>query len=130
MTIIDVRNQLIGHFCKKDTFSGSDFSKIQVDNEVQGQRDGIIVAALDELEDSGMIRQVEPNLLWMLAAPLGNDGQQVDVPLVIAYEIAKCINQYAQGNDLPIDTVDALNLHAGHIATLVSIINDLADQAP
>lgn len=124
MTLLDIRNQLVGHFCKEDTFSREDFASIKVDEKLSAQRDTLIEAALAQLEDMGMVSVANPNL-WILCEPLGSAGQQIDVPIEIAEAIAACINTYVKANDLPLDTVDALNLHAGHLATLIGIVNDL-----
>lgn len=127
MTILDIRNQLVGHFCKEDTFCANDFLSIKMDASLEEQRGELVQKALAQLVEAGMVAQIGSEL-WMLCEPLGSSGQQIDVPIEIAEAIANAINTYIKANDLPLDTVDALNLHAGHLATMVGIISDLVTE--
>jgi len=128
MTLLDIRNQLIGHFCKEDTFKLDDFTIIKIDDDTTNdQKDGMVRAALKQLVEAEMVTEASKDF-WILTVPLGSAGQQVDVPIEIAQAIADCINTYAKANELPIDPVDALNIHAGHLASLVGIINDLVTE--
>ncbi len=122
-------NQIVGSLLVKDTFSSEDFATLKVPDELVEHRDGIARAALGLLTDSGMVRPIGPDL-WMLTAPLNSAGQDVHLSMAICNEIAAVINDDLESKEIE-DRVDALNVHEGHIAALLSILHEtLADEPP
>lgn len=152
MTLLNLRAQLINHFCHADAFKTSDFASISVDKGLDSHKDGLIRAALDELVFSGLIRPVAANVkkhapgtslpapppdwtsatadLWILSSPLNAAGQDVHISMGVANGIAETINTWLSANDLPGERVDPMAINEGHIIGLLEILDDVLSTDP
>lgn len=123
MTIVEVTNQLIGHFCQKDTFSAADIQNIKVAKELTTQKDLLVRAALAELTKMEMVRAIGADL-WILSAPLNAGGIDLHLSMPVCNEIADVINTDLEAKGVQ-DRVDALNIHEGHIVALLQILGEI-----
>lgn len=146
MTLLNIRAQLINHFCHCDTFKVSDFTAIGVGKGLESHKDGLIRAALDELAFAGLIRPIpasgkkgasstphpEAALhdLWILSSPLNSAGQDIHLSMGVANGIAETINTWLNANDLPGDRVDPMSLNEGHIIAILEILDDVLSTDP
>ncbi len=131
MTLLDIRNQIVGTLCAKNSFAEADFAKVRLEKEHESSRKGLVLAALEELVTAGIVKKIvneSPDgqfdvatSLWVLSSPLNAQGQQVGLPMNLANDIAEFVNQFNFENDKDEDEVDSLSLHAGDIASLLGI---------
>lgn len=124
MTLLHVKNQIVSRLCNRDTFGSNDFSGINVTKDLVDQKDGLIRAALEELEDSGLIKAAGQDF-WILSMPLQAAGADVRISMPVCNEIAKTINTFFQAKKIEADAVDAMNIQEGHIVALLDILNDV-----
>lgn len=133
MTIQYVVNQLIVHFCTKDTFRLDDVESINVEQGLREDHFDIVVAALDELEEKGIVKQVvlgdEPPL-WMLTRPMQGVGQDVGLSIQTCILIRDTIEAFHKANGMPYENIDPFMLHEGHIRRLLEIVGDVLDKGP
>lgn len=129
MTLLEIRGQIIGALCISGIFTTDNFIEVKVPKELSDHHDGIIRAALSQLEMVGLVAKAGDNL-WVLSEPLASGGQEVHLSLPICNEIANVINTGLRARDIE-EQVDPLNIHEGHIATLLSVIDELlSDDKP
>src|SRR3989442_1308051 len=107
MTLLEVRNQLVGSLCQSDTFARDQFSAIQVPEELAERRDELVLAALGELVQIGFIREVGKDL-WILSNPLQSAAQPIAVSIEIANEVANTLNLWVKNEELDVPLVDPL----------------------
>lgn len=128
MTLVTLKNQLLGFLCQKDIFSVNDFDSVKLPKELEDQREPLIKAALDDLSSMGMIKPVGATM-WILTMPLNAAGQEVHLSMPVCNEIADVINTDLEAKGVE-DRVDALNLHEGHIIALLAIIDEILGGEP
>lgn len=124
MTLLDVRNQIVSHFCKNDTFALENFKDIKVDDKFENDKDDLIIAALDNLESMNLIRGVSENL-WILINPLNSAGQEVHLSMNVCNAIAETINAFMDANEIKEVKVDSLDIQERDIVELLSIIGEI-----
>lgn len=127
MTLLTIRNQLVGHFCESEVFTEEDFDTIRVPNKLSQYHCSLVTAGLSSLIKQGMIDEVIPGKLWALNAPLTAKPQTVAISAPVASEIANVINDNLKSKGID-DEVDALNIQEGHIVALIAIIDELINQ--
>ncbi len=123
MTLLNVRNQIVGAFCEKDTFSRDDFAAVKLPKELEPQRKELIEAALGQLVKTELVEPAGPGL-WILSSPLNAAGQDVHLSMPLCNEIAEIVNTHLESKGVE-DRIDALNIHEGHIIALISIIGEI-----
>ena len=123
MNLSEVRNQIISVFCEKPVFEASDMDCVKLPKEMNVRRDEIISAALSQLQETGLIKEVGEDY-WMLNHPIGSSGQEIKLSMNTCNNIAETINTFldAQGDD-ETPKADSLNLNEGHIITLLQILD-------
>ncbi len=105
-------------------------------NEFESLKAGLIESALTDLVGVGLLRQISglttktssPKRHWVLAAPLGLQGQQVGISIGFANELADFINAFHEASNTSEDQVDALNVTEQDIHTLLQIAVFLAQE--
>ena len=127
MTVLNVVNQLIIHFCEKDVFTLEDFDNLSIDSSLEGHRHTLILTALDDMESRNLLRQVGSGV-WMLTEPIRALGQDVGISIQTSILIGDTIESYMKANDLPFDKVDPFNIHEGHILRILEIVNDILNK--
>lgn len=128
MTLLSVRNQLIGILCQKELITTDDFASIKVDAAFADRRDDLIRAALDQLCNFGLIAKVGDQT-WVLSEPLNGAGQEIHLSMGLCNEIANVINTNLAAKEIE-HQVDALNLGEGHIVALLQIIDEILGTEP
>ena len=123
MTLLSIRNQIVGILLQKDSVSVSDFSGIKVPDDLADRREDLVRTALGTLCEAGAIRPVG-NDLWILVSPLNAAGQDVHLSMTVCNEIADVLNTDLAAKEVD-EQVDVLNIHEGHIVGLLQIINDI-----
>ena len=127
MTVQDISNQLITLFCEKDTFDVvNDLNKVNVDVGLNDKKTQITIAALKEMEKSGIVLQIGEGV-WILKKPMGNYGQQIGLSFKTSMWIADTLNNFFKANDMEYELVDIFNINEGHLITLLEIIEDTLD---
>jgi hypothetical protein len=138
VTIQDVANQIIIHFCEKDTFTLDDAAEIDVDPTLEANQFDLVLTALGELEEAGLIKSVggyndkdpEDEPFWILSRPMQGVGQDVRISIQTAIIIKDTIEQYMAANGLPHDSVNPFAIHEGHIRRVLEIVSDILDKEP
>ncbi len=134
MTLLDVRNQIVQHFCRKDIFTPGDFAAIRLAPAFEERREAVVRAALHELVDNGFLRPgvtaAVADDFWLMSLPMGFAGQNVHVSLQVAGGVAACINTYFEARGVTENQVDALNLNEQHFVTLLEILGDVLSTDP
>lgn len=135
MTVQYVINQLIIHFCEKDTFTLDDAVGIEVEPELESRQFDLVLAALEELEGTGMIRSIggneddeEDEPIWILTRPMQGVGQDVGISIQTSILIRDTIEQYMKANNLPYENIDPFHIHEGHIRRVLEIVSDVLDK--
>lgn len=132
MTLLNVRNQILGLFTDRDTLTTADFAAIKLTEELEPHREAIVRTVLQDLSESGMIRDLKAPgqdlaSAWVLTCALGSAGQQVGISLELAASIAEEVNAYRDANDLTEEwpETDALAINENSVLMLLDIIGDL-----
>lgn len=128
MTLLHLRGQIVSWLCEHDTISAADFGTFKVTEDLKDRRDLLVMAALANLVEIGMLQPAGADL-WILTQPLNAQGQEVHLSMPLCNEIADVINTDLEAKDIE-DRVDPLNIHEGHIMALLSIINELLVNDP
>jgi hypothetical protein len=123
MTLLDTRNRLLTYFTTHDTISHDEFGEINV-GEYEDSRDGVILTALEQLEEMRLVSQVDENL-WMLVEPLNANGQDIHITTNIANGIAMVINAYLDANGVEGGRADSLNITEADLLALITIIGNV-----
>lgn len=135
MTLLSVRNQLLGLLTDRDTLTPADFAAIKLTPAIEPYRDDVIRQVLKDLTEVGMIRDLRapgetvPSA-WVLTVQLGHSGQQLTIGYDTASQIAEEINAYRDACELEHQwpEADALHVTEDTILMLLSIISDLRDE--
>ena len=126
MTLLDISNQLISHFCGNSVFDQEkNLECIFIEKNFEKNKKELVISSLKDLEEKKMVKQISPTM-WILATPLHFSGQNVPVSMYLANQIAITINSYLRSMGNMEQKVDALNIKEGNIADLVAIIEDLS----
>lgn len=113
MTLVEIKNQLVGHFLKEDTFSLKDHLKtIKVGKGQDKNKEGMVFGVLMKLEEEGLIMgsQNEENISFTLFRPLGSEGHQVMVSTGTANMIADIVNDYREAIGISGGVCDKLDI--------------------
>ncbi len=124
MTLLDIRNQIVSHLCQNDTFSSENFKDIKVDDKFDGEKESLIIAALDNLESINLIRGVSENL-WILINPLNSAGQDIHLSMNVCNAIAETVNAFMDANEIKDVKVDPLDIQERDIVELLKIIGEI-----
>jgi hypothetical protein len=117
MTVLEATNKLVEFFAKNDVFElATDFNQVILISDTEGDK-ATILAALDGLEQSGLIIKKHFNTrdYWVLLRPLVFETQNVTLPLNLALEVSRLLNsldpkQDSRSNPLAINAQDILDL--------------------
>jgi hypothetical protein len=126
MTLIDIKNQIVSHFTSNDTFLlERDGVKIKIPKDLEPAKDALIKTSMKDFEDSKVVKYIE-GVGWILDAPIGANGQQVEISLPCAHVISQTIGAYAKANkELEIESIDTLNITEKDIWIMLRIIHEL-----
>lgn len=124
MTLLDVRNQIISHFCEKDSFTRNDFINVEVDQLFEDQKDNLILSCLIELEKREIIVKISDSL-WILTNPLNFSGQKINISMAVANAITETVNTFLEANNIEDTKVDSLNITEANIVDLLKIIGEI-----
>lgn len=130
MNIIEIKNQLIAHFLKEDTFSFKSHLKgIKVSKNQEDFKFDLVFSVLFALEEAGLIlgsgADDDQTLAFTLQAPLGSLDQQVIVSGFTANAVGDIINEYRTALGIKDGTCDKLALCDMDIQNLCHIIGQL-----
>jgi hypothetical protein len=128
MTLLNITTQLVGIFCQEHLLSSEGFNAVKVEPQHEDIRKELIMASLDELCTTGIIKRLGEKEVWILTMPPGSQGQEVQMSLPTANWIAETINDFATANKLDMDPVSPLGIHEGHIQTILEILHDLLSE--
>jgi hypothetical protein len=125
LTVTDCRNEILQILAHQDCFTAADFADVVLDPAINDKRDALIRSVLKDLVEAGMLRAL-PDDTWMLTAPLGVAGQEVQISLNTAIAMASEINAFIDGTDRKDwPRADALNLGEHNILMCLAIIGEL-----
>lgn len=132
MTLIEIQNQIISKFVDNDIVAEEELKdtiKISKENEVY--LPNLISAAFKNLENSGIVSQLNNKGIWILRQPLKSSGQSVDISMEVCNEIADVINSFLDAHQ-PQNKIraDKLNIAEAEIVMLLNIINELVSVDP
>lgn len=128
MTLQNIRLQLIRHFCDKDTLSSNEFDEFKVDNSLLGIKTDLIQAALVELREMGICREVVVGKIWMLTNPIENMRQELTLSLPVCVLLADTIETFFQANNMKYEKINPFNISEAHIITVIQILGDILDK--
>lgn len=120
-TLLDIYNDLYPVLFETSMITTEDFSAVQVEKELEDKKEVLIRAALDQMEEDGILKQVEKDR-WILIKPLSMKGQEVYIPFQLAVAISQQINAYLDANGVESDRCDPMDLSANDIQMLLMIL--------
>ena len=129
MTILDVKNQLVTHFLKHDTFDLTKHAfEVTYDKETADFREELTREALSQLETQGFAKKLsrEGKDIWVLLQPIGSYVQQVSISPIIADMMASIVNFHNELDEIDY-VVDKTKVDEGVIARLLNIISEYDD---
>lgn len=129
ITLLDITNQIYEYFVDNTLFTQSEFEGINIPDGYESLKEGMIIGALDELERTGLIRQIA-EYTWIRSVPFGVEGQDVHLSPQICSGIAGVINTYLKANNLGADKCNAMNIDETDIASLLQIIAQIISNDP
>jgi hypothetical protein len=127
MTLIEVRNQIFTHFLKTDTFVfPDDLRKIKVGKNQESFKNELITSVLVDMQEDGLCNEISDQTTgvpkaFVMAGPLGQNGQDVPISNKTAELIAEIINQYLASKGQEEGVVDKLNINEQDIQNLAII---------
>jgi hypothetical protein len=125
MTIVEIKNQIIGHFYEHDSFNlESDGPKIELSDDLSPSRVEVLRAVLADLEALTMIKRVASgaNEIWILAQSFGSFNQSVVISAPVGEAICDQINWFRDANDIGGDIPDKTKITEADILNLCNII--------
>lgn len=127
MTIDDIVQQLIIHFCEKDTFTIEEAGALTLDKALD--RVPLILAALRNMEKDGLLTHIDgaDNGTWILTRPIHHVGQDVGLSIQTCIVIADTIRMFFESGGMEYEPVNPFEIHEGHIRTLLQILNEALD---
>ena len=130
MTLLDIRNQIIGELLeKKDSESIvkiEDLKKsIKIDPEFETEKDELVLAAIEDLEEAGLIKILKSKTFLILRQPFNTNGQEIHLSMDTCNEIANLINSYLDAREDEGGRADVLNLSEFDIVMLLNILGDI-----
>lgn len=127
MTLLDIQNQLVAFFTNNGVFSLlENGTSINVSKEFGDQKEGLIRLCLKDLETAGMVKEIPGGSnQWILTAPLGHSGQQIEISHSTSSLVAEEINAFIDAAEVDWAKANALSLHEGNIVMLLGIIATL-----
>lgn len=132
MTLVEIQNKIIGQFIDKDVVTLLELKdSIKFPKEYEDAENSLIVTALKNLQETGIINKVGNKDVWILRQPLKSTGQSVDISMETCNEIADLINSFLDANQKSTNgRADKLNITEAEIAFLIQIINELLSNDP
>ena len=128
MTLLNLTVQIVGVLCQDHSFSKDNFNSIKIDPIMEDNRQELIIAAMQELVENGLVRKLGEKDIWVLSMPPGSQGQEIQLSLSTCVQLAETINDFAKANKLEMDPVSPLAIHEDHISTLLQIIHDILSE--
>ena len=137
MTLLDVQNQIVGHFCLNEVFTHKDYEKIVVPEKMESVKTQLIEKSLEILTESKMISPLTISATgigakdqkeWILNEPLNSRGQTVTISMGLANSMAIIINSVLEARGIE-TRVNSLNITEGNVADLLTIIEDLTTES-
>ncbi len=100
MTLIEIKNQLLGHFTQFDTFSiPKQYKTVKVGEEQEKHREQIVTLVLKQMAKDGLIEPVENKEgiidTYVLIYPVTHQRYDINVSLTTSNLIGEIINQFA-----------------------------------
>ncbi len=135
-TLTDIRNQIVRHLLDQSTFLfPRDLDKIKLPEELSGEKESIIIAAMKNLENTKIVEQVNNKetgkmVGWILQNPLESYPQTVTISGGLAGEIADLLNTFveSQSDDGEKKNIcDRFNLTEDDIGALLAIMHDMME---
>jgi hypothetical protein len=130
MTLIEIRNQIFTHFLKSDTFAlPNDLKKVKVGKNQEEFKQELVTQVLTDMQEDGLCGEISNPATgeikaFVMAGPLGQNGQDVSISNQTAELVAEIINQYLASQDQE-GVVDKLNINEGDIQNLAIITAQL-----
>lgn len=125
MTIADIKNQLFSFFIKNDIFIiDSDLKKIKVTKTPDVLKKSIIIAALDSLEEEGVVSQLKDEnkiIGYMSNVPLSQLSQQIEIGSQTSELIGEIVNQFYASEGVKDIAVDKMHITEYDIQQLAII---------
>lgn len=139
MTIVEIKNQIIGHFYEKDSFNlQEDGPKIELSEDLEPIRAETLRSVLSDLEALNMVKRVAggANEVWILTQSFESFNQAVIITAPVGEAICDQINWFREANGIQGDAPDKTKITETDIMNLVNIIevilqdgaNDLDDE--
>jgi hypothetical protein len=129
MTVLEVKNQMVTHFLKHDTFDPVKHAfDITYDKDTADFREQLCSIALGELEQAGFVRRLNQpeKSIWVLTQPIASHVQQVAISPIIADMLASVVNFHNELDEIDY-VVDSTKIDEGVIARLINIVSDQDD---
>ena len=132
MTVLDASNSLVEWFLKNDSFCiEEDFNKIVLISENKERETAAVHAGLDRLVQLKLIskHEVYEKEYWILAKPIEQYEQEVEINASLAKDIADVINQFCDQIDDQLDRCDSTNLSPKDIKNILLLCTHYKTQA-
>lgn len=129
MTILDVKNQLVTHFLKHDTYDPTRHAfEVTYDKETADFREELTKEALIQLDAQGFVKKLskEGKDIWVLVQPIGAYVQQVSISPIIADMMASIVNFHNELDEIDF-VVDKTKIDEGVIGRLLNIVSEYDD---
>ena len=130
MTILGVKKQLIQHFLSHDTFDPKTHPfELECDKETADYKDELLVEALTQLEQEGIIRKLAKpeSAIWVLNIGISS-FPQVTLSPETAEEIAEIVNHYNELDEIDVEC-DPTQIDEADIGRLIDILHELEGMA-
>lgn len=135
MTLLEIRNQIVGLFVQRDTFIIPDhLDQIQVSESQKGVKLELVKLALADLKESkfcqAILSENGEQAIYTLSSPIYSDGQDIRISMPTANAVAEIVNSYAEqlGDDSMI--CDKMSIQDQDIQFLCLIIGNLLEAQP
>ncbi len=128
MTIVEIKNQIMGHFYEHDAFIlETDGPKVELSDDINDMRRELLIAVLGELEASGIVKRVTSGAadVWVLTQSFESLNQSVVVSAPIGEAICETINSFREANGIAGDAPDKTKITQDDLMNLVNIIQVL-----
>lgn len=121
MNLLEIKNQVIELLFKNPILEVSDFVKVKLPKELEPFRESLVRECLRDLEELKFVRAATKDgikSIWLLEAPLGYSGQEIQIGLQTASTVASILNRWREAtgkkdefcNVMAISENDILNL--------------------
>ncbi len=128
MTIVEIKNQIMGHFYEHDSFNlDADAAKIELSDDLAAIRRELVISVLNDLETIGIVKRVVSGAseLWILNQSFESLNQSVVISAPVGEAICEQINGFREANDIGGDAPDKTKITEADLLNLVNIIQVL-----